>query len=48
MGRGIDQPPDPQSWSSLLRRVVRLVVMQWVDGAPNLAVVCEFLGLEKH
>ena len=25
------------------RRIARLVVMQWVDGAINFAVVCEFL-----
>ena len=44
MRRGVDQPtPPPLCCPSPSRRIARLVVMQWVDGAINFAVVCEFL-----
>ena len=43
MGRGIDQPLNLGNQSLLPRHVERLVVIQWVDGAPNLVVVCELL-----
>ena len=43
MGRGVDQPLCLHSCPPSSRRVARLVVIQWVDGELNFAVVCEFL-----